>query len=80
MKRKIVGIFILCLVLGSLFYVCHTKKYSWANYAINSPTEDTVLHNIDSENGKFQESDTRDRFSVTHLSIRQLNKEYNRYK
>ena len=24
--------------------------------------------------------DTRDRYSVTHLSIRQLNKEYNRYK
>ena len=24
--------------------------------------------------------DTRDRYSVTHLRIRQLNKEYNRYK
>jgi hypothetical protein len=55
MKRKIVGISILCLVLGSLFYVFYTKKSSWTNYALNSPTEDTVLHNIDSENGKFQE-------------------------
>ena len=26
------------------------------------------------------EHDTRDRYSATHLSIRQLNKEYNRYK
>lgn len=55
MKRKIVGISIFCLVLGSLFYVNHTKKNSWLNFALNSPTEDTVLHNIDSENGKFQE-------------------------
>ena len=55
MRIKIVGISIFCLVLGSLFYVNHTKKNSWPNYASNSPTEDTVLHNIDSENGKFQE-------------------------
>ena len=55
MKRNIVGIFLFCLMFGSLFYVFYTKKNSWANYAINSPTEDTVLHNIDSENGKFQE-------------------------
>ena len=97
MKRNIVGIFLFCLMFGSLFYVFYTKKSSWTNYALNSPTEDTVLHNIDSENGKFQEfektgftwrdskgdefpGDTRDRYSVTHLRIRQLNKEYNRYK
>ena len=55
MKRKLVGISIFCLVLGSLFYVFYTKKSSWTNYALNSATEDTVLHNIDSENGKFQE-------------------------
>ena len=55
MKRKIVGIFLFCLMFGSLFYVFYTKKSSWTNYALNSPTEDTVLHNIDSENGKFQE-------------------------
>ena len=55
MKRKLVGISIFCLVLGSLFYVSYTKKSSWTNYALNSATEDTVLHNIDSENGKFQE-------------------------
>ena len=55
MRIKIVGISIFCLVLGSLFYVNHTKKNSWPNYASNSPTENSVLHNIDSENGKFQE-------------------------
>ena len=55
MRRIIAGIFICCFVFGSLFYIFYTKKNSWANYAINSPTEDTVLHNIDSENGKFQE-------------------------
>lgn len=55
MKRNIVGIFLFCLMFGSLFYVFYTKKSSWTNYALNSPTEDTVLHNIDSENGKFQE-------------------------
>ena len=55
MKRNIVGIFLFCLMFGSLFYVFYTKKSSWTNYAINSPTEDTVLHNIDSENGKFKE-------------------------
>ena len=55
MKRKLVVISIFCLVLGSLFYVFYTKKSSWTNYALNSATEDTVLHNIDSEKGKFQE-------------------------
>ena len=55
MKRKIVGILILCLMLGSLFYVYHTKKNSWSNFASNSPTEDSVLHNIDSENIQIQE-------------------------
>jgi hypothetical protein len=55
MKRNIVGIFLFCLMFGSLFYVFYTKLSSWTNYALNLPTEDTVLHNIDSENGKFQE-------------------------
>ena len=32
------------------------------------------------ENCKQLFDDTRDRYFVTHLSIRQLNKEYNRYK
>jgi hypothetical protein len=39
----------------AILCILYTKKNSWVNYAINSPTEDTVLHNIDSENGKFQE-------------------------
>ena len=55
MRRIIAGIFICCFVLGTLFYVYYREKSSWTNYALNSPTEDTVLHNIDSENGKFQE-------------------------
>ena len=53
MRRIIAGIFICCFVLGTLFYVYYREKSSWTNYALNSPTEDTVLHNIDSENGKF---------------------------
>jgi len=55
MRRIIAGIFICCFVLGTLFYVYYREKNSWSNFASNSPTEDTVLHNIDSENGKFQE-------------------------
>ena len=37
MKRIIVGIFLFCLMFGSLFYVFYTKKSSWTNYALNSP-------------------------------------------
>lgn len=55
MKRKLVGISIFCLVLGSLFYMSYTKKNSMPDYMSYLPAEDTVLHNIDSENGKFQE-------------------------
>ncbi len=55
MRRIIAGIFICCFVLGTLFYVYYREKNSWSIFASNSPTEDTVLHNIDSENGKFQE-------------------------
>ena len=55
MKRKNVGISILCLVVCSLCYVFYSTNVSWTNFASNSPTEDSVLHNIDSENGKFQE-------------------------
>lgn len=46
MKRKIVGISIFCLVLGSLFYVNHTKKDSWSNFASNSLTEDSAIQNL----------------------------------
>ena len=49
MKRKIVGISIFCLVLGSLFYVNHTKKESRPNYASKSPTEDSFFHNMANE-------------------------------
>ena len=55
MRRIIAGIFICCFVLGTLFYVYYREKNSWSIFASSSPTEDTVLHNIDSENGKFQE-------------------------
>ena len=88
MKRKIVGISIICLVVCSLCYVFYSTNVSLTDFVSNSPTEDSVLHNIDSENIQIQEfektgftcCDTRDRYSVTHLRIRQLNKEYNRYK
>ena len=55
MKRKIVGISIFCLVLGSLFYVNHTKKESRPNYASKSPTEDSFFHNMANENSQSQE-------------------------
>lgn len=55
MKRKIVGISIFCLVLGSLFYVNHTKKVSRPNYASKSPTEDSIFHNMANENSQSQE-------------------------
>ena len=55
MKRKIVGIFLFCLMFGSLFYVFYTKKSSWTNFASNSPTEDSVLHNTNSEHIQIQE-------------------------
>ena len=54
MKRKIVGISIFCLVLGSLFYVNHTKKDSWSNFASNSLTEDSVIQNLANENSQIQ--------------------------
>ena len=55
MRRIIAGIFICCIVLGTLFYVYYREKNSWANFASNSPTEDSVLHNINSENIQIQE-------------------------
>ena len=55
MKKKLVGISIFCLVLGSLFYMSYKKKNSMPDYMSYLPAEDTVLLNIDSENGKFQE-------------------------
>jgi hypothetical protein len=54
MRRIIAGIFICCFVLGTLFYVYYREKNSWSNFASNSPTEDSVLHNIDSENIQIQ--------------------------
>lgn len=55
MRRIIAGIFICCFVLGTLFYVYYREKNSWSNFASNSPTEDSVLHNINSENIQIQE-------------------------
>ena len=46
MKRKLVGISIFCLVLGSLFYMSYTKKNSMPDYMSYLPAEDTVLHNM----------------------------------
>ena len=54
MKRNIVGIFIFCLVFGSLFYVYHMKKDSWSDFVPNSLTEDSVLQNLANENSQIQ--------------------------
>ena len=59
MKRKIVGISLFCLVLGSLFYVYHMKKDSWSDFVPNSLTEDSVLQNRTKDNSQrheFQET------------------------
>jgi len=55
MKRKLVGISIFCLVLGSLFYMSYTKKNSMPDYMSYLPTEDSVLQNIASENRQIQD-------------------------
>ena len=55
MKRKIVGISIFCLVLGSLFYMSYTKKNSMPDYMSYLPAEDSVLQNIASENRQIQD-------------------------
>lgn len=55
MKRKNVGISILCLVVCSLCYVFYSTNVSRTDIASSFPTEDSVLRHIDSENGKFQE-------------------------
>lgn len=55
MRRIIAGIFICCFVLCTLFYVYYREKNSWSIFASNSPTEDSVLHNINSENIQIQE-------------------------
>lgn len=55
MKRKNVGISILCLVVCSLCYVFYSTNVSRTDFASSFPTEDSVLRHIDSENGKFQE-------------------------
>lgn len=55
MKRKLVGISIFCLVLGSLFYMSYTKKNSMPDYMSYLPAEDSVLQNIASENRQIQD-------------------------
>ena len=57
MKRKIVSILILWLVLCSLFYVHHTKKSPWSDYASNIPVEDSVLQKLANENSQIQDFD-----------------------
>ena len=57
MKRKIVSILILWLVLCSLFYVHHTKKNPWSDYASNIPVEDSVLQKLANENSQIQDFD-----------------------
>jgi len=49
MKRKIVGVSILCLVLCSLFYVFHSTNVSRTGIASESRTEDSVIQNSTSE-------------------------------
>ncbi len=55
MKRKIVVISILCLVACSLYYVFHSTNISRTGFVSGSPTEDSVFHNVSSENRQIQE-------------------------
>lgn len=55
MKRKIVVISILCLVACSLYYVFHSTNISRTGFVSGSPTEDSVFHNVSSENRQIQD-------------------------
>ena len=54
MKRKLVGISIFCLVLGSLFYMSYTKKNSMPHHVSYLHDEHSVLQNLASENRQLQ--------------------------
>ena len=49
MKGKIVGIFIVCLVLCSLYYVFYANKNSQIAFESNLTSEDSALQNRISE-------------------------------
>ena len=55
MKKKIVGISILCLVLCSLYYVFHSTNVSRTGIASELRTEDSVSRNSASEDRQSQE-------------------------
>lgn len=55
MKKKIVGISILCLVLCSLYYVFHSTNVSRTGIGSELRTEDSVSRNSASEDRQSQE-------------------------
>lgn len=54
MKGKIVGIFIVCLVLCSLYYVFHGTNMSLTDFTSESTKDDSVFHNVSSEDRQNQ--------------------------
>ena len=55
MKRKFVNIFIVCLVLYSLYYVFYANKNSQIAFESNLTSEDSALHNRTSEECQNEE-------------------------
>ena len=54
MKGIIVGIFIVCLVLCSLYYVFHGTNMSLTDFTSESTKDDSVFHNVSSEDRQNQ--------------------------
>ena len=54
MKGIIVGIFIVCLVLCSLYYVFHGTNLSLTDFTSESTKDDSVFHNVSSEDRQNQ--------------------------
>lgn len=55
MKRKIVGILILCIVLFSLYFVFHVTNASRTDLALGFPTEDSVFKDAIIEDWQIRE-------------------------
>ena len=54
MKGKIVGIFIVCLVLCSLYYVFYATNMSLTDFTSESTKDNSVFHNVSSEDRQNQ--------------------------
>ena len=54
MNRRIFCILISCIVLGSLYYVFHATNMSLTDFTSESTKDDSVFHNVSSEDRQNQ--------------------------